>query len=348
LDDGLVIAPSEVECDAALQVVRGDLKAAGVVEASEKCSWVPAQILTWLGVEINLKDYELKIPVRRLDSAHKSLIALGRSLSPSCRQRMRAVGKIISMGVVLGPLSQMRTRALSQQVGTVPWDHRFPIGEDEKREIVFWLRSLRALAQRSLTDHALPFWRMSSDASATGLGAVLHAPYGSIMTARLLSIEERAESSTARELRAILFAFDSFKRYLAGRSAIVQCDNKGAVAISAKGSPRPALNTMAIELADKCSEARCDLKVIWVPRELNAAADEASRAEDPDNWGVLPHFFSMCEERWGRFSVDRFADNGNSHCARFNSRYFVPGTEAVDCFGEDWLFEFNWAVPPEE
>jgi hypothetical protein len=139
---------------------------------------------------------------------------------------------------------------------------------------------------------------------------------------------------------------DSFEWALKGRLAVLQCDNQGAVAITSKGSPKAVLNEIAIDLANKCSLIDCDLKVIWVPRELNVEADLASRLDDLDNWGIQPNVFRACEAKWGRFTVDRFADNENSQCQRFNSKYFVPKTEAVDCFAENWSNDFNWVVPP--
>jgi hypothetical protein len=188
--------------------------------------------------------------------------------------------------------------------------------------------------------------RLSSDASDGGLGAIVHRRSGNLVAARRLDERERAGSSTARELQGILFAVESFAWALTGKRAVLQCDNQGAVAITSKGSPKGNLNSIAIALANKCSEINCDLKVVWVPRELNVEADEASRLEDLDNWGIQPSVFRVCETKWGKFSVDRFADHENALCPRFNSKYFVPGTEAVDCFAETWSSDFNWVVPP--
>ena len=45
----------------------------------------------------------------------------------------------------------------------------------------------------------------------------------------------------------------------------------------------------------------------------------------------------------GVHSIDRFADNYNSHLPRFNSRFACPGAEAVDAFTVDWGGgENNW------
>lgn len=47
------------------------------------------------------------------------------------------------------------------------------------------------------------------------------------------------------------------------------------------------------------------------------------------------------------------ASYGGQDCVRlqrklvcFNSRFYQPGTEAVDAFTQNWEFENNWLHPP--
>ena len=54
----------------------------------------------------------------------------------------------------------------------------------------------------------------------------------------------------------------------------------------------------------------------------------------------------MAEEKWDPHSVDRFANHENTQLPRFNSRFWCPGTEAVDAFSVSWAGENNWLVPP--
>jgi len=49
---------------------------------------------------------------------------------------------------------------------------------------------------------------------------------------------------------------------------------------------------------------------------------------------------------WGPHTVDRFANSYNSHLPRFNSRFYMPGSESVDAFSISWAGENNWLVPP--
>ena len=44
----------------------------------------------------------------------------------------------------------------------------------------------------------------------------------------------------------------------------------------------------------------------------------------------------------GPFTVDRFANVKNKQIERFNSLFWNPGSEAVDCFTQDWSNENNW------
>ena len=67
---------------------------------------------------------------------------------------------------------------------------------------------------------------------------------------------------------------------------------------------------------------------------------------DFDDWRVKRYYFLLAEEKWGPHSVDRFANHKNTQLPRFNSRFWRPGTEAVDAFSVSWVGENNWLVPP--
>ena len=44
--------------------------------------------------------------------------------------------------------------------------------------------------------------------------------------------------------------------------------------------------------------------------------------------------------------MDRFSADYNKQLPRFNSRFWNPGTEAIDAFTQDWSSENNWLCPP--
>ena len=84
----------------------------------------------------------------------------------------------------------------------------------------------------------------------------------------------------------------------------------------------------------------------WVPRELNVIADYYSKFQDTDDWSIDDITFNKVNERFGQFTIDRFADNRNTKLSRFNSKYYCPNTSGVDAFTEDWTHENNWICPP--
>ena len=88
------------------------------------------------------------------------------------------------------------------------------------------------------------------------------------------------------------------------------------------------------------------LEVEWVPREENDIADFYSKLIDPDDWEITDSFFEHLDELWGPFTIDRFASYYNTKVERFNSKFTVPDTEAVDAFTQDWRFDNNLLVPP--
>ena len=53
---------------------------------------------------------------------------------------------------------------------------------------------------------------------------------------------------------------------------------------------------------------------------------------DYADWQLNPIIFAELDSLWIPHTVDRFASHNNALLPRFNSRYWFPGTEAVDAF----------------
>ena len=70
----------------------------------------------------------------------------------------------------------------------------------------------------------------------------------------------------------------------------------------------------------------------WVPREQNELADYYSRMVDYDDWMLNPAIFSWLDNLWEPHTVDRFVNTMNNQLPRFNSRFWVPGSEAINAF----------------
>ena len=112
------------------------------------------------------------------------------------------------------------------------------------------------------------------------------------------------------------------------------------------GSRVEQLLSPALEIFSSCATNSTSLEMKWIPRDLNTVADCLSRIIDFDDYALNYDIFRMLDVRWGPHSGDRFTCNYNTKLAHFNSRFYQPGTEAVDIFTQDWKYENNWLVLP--
>ena len=86
--------------------------------------------------------------------------------------------------------------------------------------------------------------------------------------------------------------------------------------------------------------------MIWIPRTDNTKADVVSRCFESDDQFIKDEIYRFLDLKWGPYSIDRFVSNMNSRCSRFHSKRWVPGTEAVHCFSQDWYGVMNGFAPP--
>lgn len=73
---------------------------------------------------------------------------------------------------------------------------------------------------------------------------------------------------------------------------------------------------------------------------------KVSKTTDYDDWFVRYGFVHILETKWGKFSIDLFADSNNTKCKRFCFKCCSPGSFKVDTFSFDWSGEFCYIVPP--
>ena len=112
------------------------------------------------------------------------------------------------------------------------------------------------------------------------------------------------------------------------------------------GSRKVNLHSIAIGIFRLCMANGITLNSRWIPRSLNNFADFVSKLTDYDDWVVSERIFLYLDLEWGPHTIDRFANIDNKKLGRFNSRFWAPGSEAVDAFSQDWAGENNWLVPP--
>ena len=123
-------------------------------------------------------------------------------------------------------------------------------------------------------------------------------------------------------------------------------DNQNVVRILEMGSRKPDLQHEVVMVFNLMCQYQIHIEPSWIPREENQYADYLSRIIDYDDWRLNSNVFKILDSMFGPHTIDRFADSNNTQLARFNSRYWSPGSEAVDAFTINWAGENNWLCPP--
>ena len=104
IDDGIVLASSEVEGNAMSNIVQDTLEQTGFLCHPDKCNWTPAQVGCWLGFQLNLGVGAISIPGEKIHALKQELVAVKQSWFVPARRLASIVGKIIAMGMGLGQI----------------------------------------------------------------------------------------------------------------------------------------------------------------------------------------------------------------------------------------------------
>lgn len=92
----------------------------------DKSHWYPTQVGEWLGFVINTITVSFHIPERKVEKLTSLLGSVIGDTSFSYRELARIAGSIISVALVVGPISRLLTRQCTWQLnhdqrGTIPF-----------------------------------------------------------------------------------------------------------------------------------------------------------------------------------------------------------------------------------
>ena len=220
------------------------------------------------------------------------------------RHAASIVGRIISMGLGIGPIARLRTRNLYALLGTrCSWYDRLVINEEAKDELGFWLSNLDQINGMSMWKTASAVRIVYSDASSTGYGGYV-VEHGRHFAHGQWSEDEMGKSSTWRELMAVARFLHSVAHKLRNHRVT---DNKNVVQIIMVGSRTPNLQSVAVDIFKLACLHAISLEPEWIPRDENDLADYVSRIVDYDDWMINSEVFHMLDTLWGPHSVDQFA-----------------------------------------
>ena len=347
LDDGFLLDSSHAGALNFCSEAQRTLVDAGLSVNLEKSSLFPSQCLEWLGILIDSSAMLFRTPQRKIEKLLDLLQSACASSSLSPRQVARIAGKLVSLELALGPLTHLLTRQMYSFIGVDPvWDLKRPFGLEVRQEFVFWVSNLPRLDGSAVRLDEARSTILSCDASASGYGGLLSSDSGTEAVRGRFTDQEAKGSSTFRELLAIMYSLDAVAPFLKGRRVTVYSDSNNAVRIIGRGSRLSHLQEIAMSIFALSIKNSFVLFAVWIPRVENQIADQISKLSDSDGWAIDLETFEHIESKFGRFTVDRFADNLNYKVECFNSRFFCPGTSQVDAFASSWCDGFNWLCPP--
>ena len=212
-------------------------------------------------------------------------------------------------------------------------------------ELQFWLTELASFNGQNIWHSPAAVRVVYSDASHSGYGGYM-VEHGCQVAHGLWTIEEALESSTWRELRAVRLILESLVPKLQNERVRWFTDNQNVAHILAVGSKKPSLQTEVLAIFATAMSNQVRIEAEWIPRDLNQKADYISRINNYDDWSIDHSIFRWLDMKWGPHTVDRFASHYSAQLEHFNSRFWNPGSEAMDAFTCNWGDENNWLCPP--
>lgn len=245
IDDGLGAASSYTSAKIISLQVHADLLKFGFLPNEQKCYWDPVQSLTYLGVTLNTQDATISATEKRISSILADLDTL---LSQAVHSfvHVKSVaslcGKIISLGNCVGSVTRLMTRRLFAVIHSrCSWNSFVQITSDAMVELRFWKYNILHL-------NGVPLWPIKSkpsriiysDASGTGCGSIIDLD-GKVCQQNWSEFEQ-SQSSTYREVKAVLLSLQAFKSVLASQTVLWYTDNKNVVSMITNGSKVPELH----------------------------------------------------------------------------------------------------------
>ena len=311
---------------------KSDLLGAGFV-FSEKCHWEHRQIGTWLGLIINTIKFDICIPEDKINKLQEMLDIAIQSKHCSYRLVAKIAGFLQSLFLAVGPALRLFTRNMHFAIATrTYWNDIFLIQAQLMEELKFWRYNITAFNGYSIRPKYSFDYVIYTDASSYGFGRYIDKSH--FAPVRIMWLQGR--SSTPRELKAIHNLVLYYAPMLRHSKVKIFSDNQNACSIIQKGSTKPLLNDIAVDIFLSSLHGDIQLCPQWMPRSENEQADILSKYIDKDDWKLHPDIFSYLNNLWGPHTVDRFVSHYNYQINRFNYRFASPGCEAVNALAQNW------------
>ncbi|MEC7099156.1 MAG: reverse transcriptase domain-containing protein, partial [Candidatus Thermoplasmatota archaeon] len=325
MDDVLLMARSARQLAAHLQRFIDTMERLGIRINWSKSDLVARQRAEFLGVIVNSLDMSLEATrakrrqIRR--DARRLLQAPARPAT--CRQIAALLGRLEFLRLTSTTirlhtrfLQRAKNRTLARTRGD--WTALVQLDGAARAELEYW-STRAAQPMRAPLRRQLATWRLTTDASPSGWGAVLAQRQSSDkpwQTKRLTSgfwnDAEAKRSSNNRELRAIWLGLQALGKWVPRESALlIESDNTTAVSyVRRQFGHSPDLSDLAaLVWAELQQIGATSIAVKHTPGARLVLADRLSRLPtDREAWMLRPSLFAEAQRVFGKAEVDLFAD----------------------------------------
>ena len=343
-------------------VILGALDRLGLTRQPSKGQWEGLNWIHHLGLRIKTEggNGTIRVTPQRVGKIRRLARELihrahsNRRLVPA-RQLASFVGLVQSCYLAI-PVAQLFCRELNYNLAEKSsWTGNVRLSRQSLRDLDWWVDMPMKWNGRKIHQAAVT-QLMWTDASDFAWGARLYRGNLAAVNAESpggvagptahgeLSAEDRKDSITVNELRAVIWSLEAFLPQLAGCSVRMMQDNQAVMFCVRKLSSK---NPKLLRLIRRFW-ALCDLHSIRVEmdyvRSAENPADAPSRWRFSDEWRLTPAVFTAVEQQLGvKHTIDLFASKATAQTARYVSRFPDGQCVAVDAFSlRSWAGEVCW------
>ena len=289
----MIIASSAKQAATLLAIIRNSLESLGFLVNIKKSHVTPTTRITYLGFEIDSVAMKLFLPISKISRIIQSCKNLLQNSNPTIREIAHVAGLIVSALPAVRYL-QLHYRSIGFYKSQIllagrDYDDHSCLDINSRFDLLWIIQNIATFNGKVFQEPEINLF-VNSDASLTGWGASCNGQ----TTGGRWSLSESNNHINFLELLAAFLALQSF----VSQSNIhvrLKLDNTTAVSYinNIGGIRSEPLNTLAKKIWHWCMSREIWLSAQYVPGDLNAEADFASRLFFEDlEWSLHPTIFS--------------------------------------------------------
>lgn len=352
LDDWAFFAQDPVELIKIIQLALNFFESLGLRVNKEKSLTTPTQEMCFLGILLDTKNGDFRIPPNKLSIIKGRAAALSHNPAITAVELSSFLG-FINFFSLASPFSTFFARALQRDLARVYNPSTLeqprllvPLSPQAQEDLSWWASEIDAFSSSSFL-RSSPHITITSDASKLGWGAVSCGK----KTGGRWSASESLKHINWLELCASFFSLRAFGQNWKDICILLELDNTTAIAYIRKrgGTTSPDLTLLAKDMWVWAAERNITLLATHRPGHLNSEADFESRSVDHREFyefSLDPAVAVQLFNSWGKPDIDLFASRLNSKCDRFISLHPDPFAHLVDAFAQNWSGLLGYAFPP--